>query len=142
MNIKLVRLQNGDDVIADVIYGSNMVNLKNPMRLIFRRLPTGQTMMLIAPWLPNELIEDDSATISSSDILTTFNPKTKLVEYYNKMVEVGVQRKEEFGKILDEYLQTEIETAELEVEEMDSEESEYPAEVMEAIEEYKRSKLH
>jgi hypothetical protein len=137
MNIKLIRLQNGDDVIADVLYGSNMVNLKNPMRLIFRRLPTGQTMMLIAPWLPNELIEDDSATITSSDILTTFNPKTKLVEYYNKMVEVNLQRQEDFGKLLDEYLQNEIETADLEVEE-----SEMPAEVMEAIEEIKRTKLH
>jgi hypothetical protein len=137
MNIKLIRLQNGDDVIADVLYGSNMVNLKNPMRLIFRRLPTGQTMMLIAPWLPNELIEDDSATITSSDILTTFNPKNKLVEYYNKMVEVNLQRQEDFGKLLDEYLQNEIETADLEVEE-----SEMPAEVMEAIEEIKRTKLH
>ena len=137
MNIKLIRMQNGDDIISDILQTGNMVKLTNPMRLIFRRLPTGQTMMLIAPWLPNELIEEDHAIIANSDVLTFFSPKNKLVEYYNKMVEINVQRKEEFGKVLDEYLQSEIETADLEVEE-----TELPTEVMEAIDEIKRTKLH
>ena len=137
MNIKLVRMQNGDDIISDILQTGNMVKLTNPMRLIFRRLPTGQTMMLIAPWLPNELIEEDHAIIANSDVLTFFSPKNKLVEYYNKMVEINVQRKEEFGKVLDEYLQSEIETADLEVEE-----PELPTEIMEAIDEVKRTKLH
>ena len=139
MNIKLVRMQNGDDIISDILQTGNMVKLTNPMRLIFRRLPTGQTMMLIAPWLPNELIEEDHAVVSSSDVLTYFNPKNKLIEYYNKMVEINVQRREQFGKLLDEYLQSEIETADLEEE---VEETELPVEVMEAIEEIKRTKLH
>ena len=137
MNIKLIRMQNGDDIISDILQTGNMVKLTNPMRLIFRRLPTGQTMMLIAPWLPNELIEEDHAIIANSDVLTFFSPKNKLVEYYNKMVEINVQRKEEFGKVLDEYLQSEIETADLEVEE-----PELPTEIMEAIDEIKRTKLH
>ena len=137
MNIKLIRMQNGDDIISDILQTGNIVKLTNPMRLIFRRLPTGQTMMLIAPWLPNELIEEDHAVVSSSDVLTYFNPKNKLIEYYNKMVEVNVQRKEEFGKLLDQYLQSEIETADLEVEE-----TELPTEVLEAMEEFKRTKFH
>jgi len=137
MNIKLIRMQNGDDIISDIAQTGNMVKLTNPMRLIFRRLPTGQTMMLISPWLPNELIEEDHAVVSNSDVLTYFNPKKKLVDYYNKMVEINIQRQEDFGKLLDEYLQSEIESADLEVEE-----TEMPAEVMEAIEEIKRTKLH
>jgi len=137
MNIKLIRMQNGDDIISDIAQTGNMVKLTNPMRLIFRRLPTGQTMMLIAPWLPNELIEEDHAVVSNSDVLTYFNPKKKLVDYYNKMVEINIQRQEDFGKLLDEYLQSEIESADLEVEE-----TEIPAEVMEAIEEIKRTKLN
>jgi hypothetical protein len=137
MNIKLIRMQNGDDIISDIAQTGNMIKLTNPMRLIFRRLPTGQTMMLIAPWLPNELIEEDHAVVSNSDVLTYFNPKQKLVDYYNKMVEINIQRQEDFGKLLDEYLQSEIESADLEVEE-----TEMPAEVMEAIEEIKRTKLH
>jgi len=140
MNIKLVRMQNGDDIISDVTQVGNMVTLTNPLRLIFRRLPTGQTMMLVAPWLPNELIEENHAIVSNTDVLTFFSPKNKLVEYYNKMVEINVQRKENFGKILEDYLQSEIETADLEEE--DLEESEITDEVMEAIEEFKRNKLH
>jgi hypothetical protein len=140
MNIKLVRMQNGDDIISDVTQVGNIVTLTNPLRLIFRRLPTGQTMMLVAPWLPNELIEENHAIVSNTDVLTFFSPKDKLVEYYNKMVEINMQRKENFGKILDDYLQTEIETADLEEE--DLEEAEITAEVMEAIEEFKRNKLH
>jgi hypothetical protein len=140
MNIKLVRMQNGDDVISDVTQVGNMVTLTNPLRLIFRRLPTGQTMMLVAPWLPNELIEENHAIVANTDVLTFFSPKNKLVEYYNKMVEINLQRKENFGKVLDEYLQSEIETADLEDE--DIEEAEITAEVMEAIEEFKRNKLH
>jgi len=140
MNIKLVRMQNGDDIISDVTQVGNMVTLTNPLRLIFRRLPTGQTMMLVAPWLPNELIEENHAIVSNTDVLTFFSPKNKLVEYYNKMVEINLQRKENFGKILEDYLQSEIETADLEEE--DLEESEITAEVMEAIEEFKRNKLH
>jgi hypothetical protein len=140
MNIKLVRMQNGDDIISDVTQVGNMVTLTNPLRLIFRRLPTGQTMMLVAPWLPNELIEENHAIVANTDVLTFFSPKNKLVEYYNKMVEINVQRKENFGKILEDYLQSEIETADLEEE--DLEESEITAEVMEAIEEFKRNKLH
>jgi hypothetical protein len=140
MNIKLVRMQNGDDIISDVTQVGNMVTLTNPLRLIFRRLPTGQTMMLVAPWLPNELIEENHAIVSNTDVLTFFSPKNKLVEYYNKMVEINMQRKENFGKILEDYLQSEIETADLEEE--DLEEAEITAEVMEAIEEFKRNKLH
>lgn len=137
MNIKLIRMQNGDDIISNVTQVGNMITFTNPMRLIFRRLPTGQTMMLVAPWLPNELIEEDHAIVSNTDVLAYFSPKNKLVEYYNKMVEINLQRKEDFGKVLDDYLQSEIETADLEVEE-----TEIPLEVMEAIEEFKRNKLH
>jgi hypothetical protein len=130
-------MQNGDDIISDITQVGNMVTLTNPMRLIFRRLPTGQVMMLVAPWLPNELIEENYAMVSNADVLTFFSPKNKLVEYYNKMVEINLQRKEDFGKVLDEYLQTEIEDADLEVEE-----TEISSEIMEAIEEFKRNKLH
>jgi hypothetical protein len=94
-------------------------------------------MMLLAPWLPNELVEEDYATISNSDILTIFNPKVKLVEYYNKMVEVQMKRKQEFGKVIDEYLQDEMDDAD-NFEEPD----ELTAEILEALNDVTRDKLH
>ncbi len=143
MNIKLVRLKSGDDIISDVKQNGYMVTLSNPMRLVFRRLPTGQTMMLVSPWLPNELIEESSIDFQSSEVLGLFTPRGKLVEYYSKMVEINTERRENFGKILDDYLQSEIEAADLDELETEAElEAEVSAEMMEAIEELKRTKLH
>jgi len=130
-------MQSGEDIIADVHNEPNHVKIDNPMRLVFRRLPTGQTMMLLAPWLPNELVEEDYATISNRDILTVFNPKVKLVEYYNKMIEIQVKRKQEFGKVIDEYLQSEMDDADS-YEEPD----ELTAEILEALNDVTRDKLH
>lgn len=130
-------MQSGEDIIADVHNEPNYVKMDNPMRLVFRRLPTGQTMMLLAPWLPNELVEEDYATITNSDILTLFNPKVKLVEYYKKMVEVQVKRKQEFGKIIDDYLQNEMDDAD-NFEESD----ELAAEILEALQNHSSDKLH
>jgi hypothetical protein len=137
MNTKIIRMQSGEDIIADVHNEPNYVKMDNPMRLVFRRLPTGQTMMLLAPWLPNELVEEDYATITNSDILTLFNPKVKLVEYYKKMVEVQVKRKQEFGKIIDDYLQNEMDDAD-NFEESD----ELAAEILEALQNHSSDKLH
>jgi hypothetical protein len=137
MNTKIIRMQSGEDIIADVHNEPNHVKIDNPMRLVFRRLPTGQTMMLLAPWLPNELVEEDYATISNRDILTVFNPKVKLVEYYNKMIEIQVKRKQEFGKVIDEYLQNEMDDADS-YEEPD----ELTAEILEALNDVTRDKLH
>ena len=78
--VKIVRLQSGEDIIASIIEDdeSEMVMLNNPMHLIFKRTSQG-TMMVMLPWLPIELIKDNTATIYTSDVLTIFEPKDALV---------------------------------------------------------------
>ena len=85
--VKIVRLQSGEDIIASIIEDdeSEMVMLNNPMHLIFKRTSQG-TMMVMLPWLPIELIKDNTATIYTSDVLTIFEPKDALVEYYGNMI--------------------------------------------------------
>jgi hypothetical protein len=56
------------------------------MRLIFRRMPTGQTVMMMMPWLPVELIKDNNALIYNSDIVTIIDPKESMIEYYENLV--------------------------------------------------------
>ena len=48
-NIKIVRLQSGEDIIADFIEDNDndTVLLDNPMHIIFKRIPTGQTVMMM-----------------------------------------------------------------------------------------------
>jgi hypothetical protein len=87
-NIKIVRLQSGEDIIANYFSDEEKgtVLLDNPMHIIFKRLPTGKSVMMMMPWLPIELIEDNNALIYDSDILTIIDPKKELVSYYNTVV--------------------------------------------------------
>jgi len=89
LNIKIVRLVTGEDVLADFIEDSSdgTALLSNPMRLVFKRLPTGQNAMHMSPWLPIELIQENIAQIHCADILTIVNPKEELVDHYNTVVD-------------------------------------------------------
>lgn len=87
-NVKIVRLQSGEDIIADYmedVEGSTIL-LTNPMTLMFKRLPTGKAVMMMSPWLPLELVENTTARLFSQDVLTVFEPKAQLIEYYNSTV--------------------------------------------------------
>lgn len=87
-NIKIIRLQSGEDVIADYtqVEGDEAVLLTNPMTLMFKRMPTGRAVMLMSPWLPLELVEKNEAWLYQSDILTVVQPKTQIIDYYSSTV--------------------------------------------------------
>ena len=87
-NVKIIRLQSGEDVIADYqqIEGDESVLLSNPMSLMFKRMPTGRAVMLMSPWLPLELVEKNEAWLYQSDILTVVQPKQQIVDYYANSV--------------------------------------------------------
>jgi hypothetical protein len=87
-NVKIIRMQTGEDIMASMIgeEQEETVLLEDPMRLIYRRMPTGQTMLMMMPWLPVELIKDNSALVYNSDIITIIDPKESMVEYYENLV--------------------------------------------------------
>lgn len=89
LNVKIIRLVTGEDVLADFIEDSSdgTALLSNPMHLVFKRLPTGQNAMHISPWLPIELIEENIAQIHCADILTVVDPKDELIDHYNTIVD-------------------------------------------------------
>ena len=89
LNVKIIRLVTGEDVLADFIEDSSdgTVLLSNPMSLIFKRMSSGQNAMHMSPWLPIELIEENIAQIHSADILTVVNPRNELVDHYNTVVD-------------------------------------------------------
>lgn len=134
-NIKLVRLNTGEDVIASVTQSEDpeAVFLDSPMRLVLRRSPSGTTMMMMSPWLPIEVLAENVASIYLTDIITVLDVKDSLVEYYNNMVhqfDVERQEKEEY---MDEKLR----------ESFDKEQDEYDSfDIQEVLEELKKSKIH
>lgn len=87
-DIKIVRLQSGEDIIAEIteVDGTGEVILDDPMVIFFKRLPSGKTMMVMSPWLPVELIEDNRATLFAGDIVTVLEPRNTMKEYYINLV--------------------------------------------------------
>lgn len=136
-SIKIVRLQSGEDIMADMIQDeeNDTFLLDNPMHIIFKRIPTGQTVMMMMPWLPIEIIKENSAIVYASDILTVIEPKDDLVEYYGNVVVEAQQRMEEkrnFANFDDE-----------EDEEYDDESEEIDAdELFELLREKKKNNIH
>ena len=87
-NVRIVRLQSGEDIMAEYKEddGSGEVFLGSPMTVFYKRLTSGKAMMMMSPWLPIELIENNHAYIFVSDILTVIEPKQVLIDYYSKLV--------------------------------------------------------
>ena len=100
--IKIIRLKSGEDVIATFTENKKekRVTLENPMHIIFKRSPTtGGTspMMYMYPWVPVEMVEKDIALIDSVNVLTTFEPKGEMIEYYENVIIDAKERAKKLG---------------------------------------------
>jgi hypothetical protein len=89
-DIKIIRLNTGEDVIAQCLMDdeTSTVLLGNPMKVYIRRMEDlGQTMLVMMPWLPLEIVEEDLAEVNYADIITMVNPKSSFIDYYFNTVE-------------------------------------------------------
>jgi hypothetical protein len=136
-NVKIIRMQTGEDIMASMIEEQEQnetVVLNNPMRLVFRRLPTGQTVLMMMPWLPVELIKEDSAIIYTTDIITVIEPKESMKEYYENLVDKTIEEMMNSEEILEQRL------ANMEKEEQ--EEQKIAEEIINEIREMRNKQLH
>ena len=110
-NIKIVRLQTGEDVIADYFEddGTGQVCLNKPMSIIFKRLPGGKAAMLMNPWLPLEIVEDNKVYLFSGDIMTLMQPKSLIIDYYNSVTIESEKEAMEVAGEISESLKEQIE---------------------------------
>lgn len=95
-SIKIVRLQSGEDIIADYIEKNDdsTVVLDKPMHIIFKRLPpSGRTVLMLMPWLPIKIIKENIAIIYMSNILTTIEPNEDLIKHYVQILKGMEERK-------------------------------------------------
>ena len=139
-NVKLIRMQSGEDIMASMFEDgeSDQIQLNDPMRIVFRRMPTGQTVMMMMPWLPVELIKENSALIYSSDIVTVVEPKESMIRYYDKLVERTIEEMADSDKLIDNLL----EEQEGEEEHAQDVQQQIIDEVIQSIHEAKNKKLH
>lgn len=112
--IKIVRLKSGEDVIATFTENKKekKVTLESPMHIIFKRSPTlesNRPMMYMYPWVPVEMVEKDIAFIDSVNVLTTFEPKGEMIEYYENVIIDAKERAKKLGnkKVFEEEIEYE-----------------------------------
>ena len=139
-NVKLIRMQSGEDIMASMFENeeSDQIQLNDPMRIVFRRMPTGQTVMMMMPWLPVELIKENSAMIYYSDIVTVVEPKESMIRYYDKLVERTIEEMADSDKMIDNLL----EEQEQEDEAKEVTQEEMMEEIISHIHEVRNKKLH
>jgi ABC-type uncharacterized transport system YnjBCD substrate-binding protein len=132
-------MQTGEDIMASMIGEDEeeTVLLADPMRLIYRRMPTGQTVLMMMPWLPVELIKDNSALIYNTDIVTIIEPKESMIEYYDNLVNKTLIEMEKSEGMIEQLLKDQQEETEEEEDEEVSME-----ELNRFIEEIKNRTLH
>lgn len=87
-NIKIIRLQGGEDIIADCLEDTNHLILGNPMHLIFKRGVNNAKIMVLLPWLPVEIISENIASVPHKDILLSLQPKKDMIDYYLETVQM------------------------------------------------------
>lgn len=135
-NVKIIRMQTGEDIMASMSDDNDeeTVLLNNPMRIVFRRMPTGQTVFMMMPWLPVELIKDDSALIYLNDIITMVEPKDSMIEYYGNLVNRTILENLNSDEMIDQLLKEQEEDVE-QVEEITEE-------LTKQIQEFKNKMLH
>jgi len=139
--VKLIRMQTGEDIMASMFEqeDSDQIQINDPMRIVFRRLPTGQTVMLMMPWLPVELIKENTAMIYSTDIITVVEPKESMIRYYDKLVERTITEMLESDKMIEQLL--EEQEADYE-EESEVAQEKIMEELATSVQEVRNKKLH
>lgn len=110
-NIKIVRLQSGEDIIANYMEDeeNDTVLLDKPMHVILKRLPNGRSVMMMMPWLPVEIIKDNEAILYMSDILSVFEPREDLIEHYDNVLNQFEDALNSYEEEDDEELDEEVE---------------------------------
>jgi hypothetical protein len=101
IQVKIIRLNTGEDIMGSVLMDDKhrYVSIENPMRVILKRMADkNQTMLLMAPWLPVELLIDNFATIDYRNIVTVVDPKPSFSEYYTNTV-IQFNEKLEAGEL-------------------------------------------
>ena len=133
-------MQSGEDIMASMFEqeDSEQIQLNDPMRLVFRRMPTGQTVMMMMPWLPVELIKENSALVYTSDIVTVIEPKEAMIRYYDRLVERTVNDMADSDKLLEDLLDDQDKEDENE----EQQQEEMMQELLQHIQEVKNKKLH
>ena len=86
--IKIIRLKNGEDIIGFIKSEDDMTyDVSEPMTVDVEVRGSNAGHLLMANWLPVQLIKKNETQIKSEDILTMMEPEENFIEYYMNTVD-------------------------------------------------------
>jgi len=85
MNVKLIRMWSGEDVIADLKDNlTDIIVIENPIVAI----PAGNGQMGFAPWSPLLKGKNEELEVNKKYVVYISEPQEQIVEEYNNMFSV------------------------------------------------------
>ncbi len=84
MNVKLIRMWSGEDVIADLVEEDDSIVISNPIVAI----PSGSGQLGFAPWSPLLKGKDEKIKVSKSYVVYIADTQEQIVEQYEQMFSV------------------------------------------------------
>jgi hypothetical protein len=83
MNVKYIKLLNGEELIAEVVTEDLKTTIKNPIRLVLMpsKADPKNPQVGLAPWA--EFSDDKEIVLDRSHILAIMNPIQEIVNQYN-----------------------------------------------------------
>ena len=85
-NIRLIRLQNGDDIIASFEIEDTIIRISEPMLVEMHHRGTHMGLIL-QHWLPIQLIKKNETILQAKDIICVVEPNDELTQYYINTVD-------------------------------------------------------
>lgn len=85
-NILIIRLKNGEDIIGNVSRYADHYDISEPM-IVDIEYTGKQAGLMMAHWLPKQLIKRNEVSILESDVLFVAEPTDEFSEYYTHTVE-------------------------------------------------------
>ena len=84
MNVKLIRMWSGEDVIADLVEEDDSIVISNPIVAI----PSGNGQLGFAPWSPLLKDKDEKVKVSKSYVVYIADTQEQIVDQYEQMFSV------------------------------------------------------
>jgi hypothetical protein len=109
--VKIIRLKSGEDIIGMCnAFSKEEMDIFEPMTVDVETRGTYAGQLIMANWLPVNLIKENKTTLKTEDILMMMDPEDAFIEYYNNMVDKlkeAIQAKRDVQDMSDEQI-TEI----------------------------------
>jgi hypothetical protein len=114
--IQIIKLQNGENLIANVSLENGQYILEEPMEFdVDHRSSNSTGSLIMKHWLPVQLLKKNEVIIKTRDVLSVLEPDEEFSEYYLHTVErikklldaknsVKVMSEEEMKQVLEALL--------------------------------------